>query len=276
MTTAEVTNSVGARLAWMVRDYVLLARRYMLHARRLPAQLFFTMLQPLLFVVLFAYVFGEAIPLPGGADYTQYVMVGIFLQTIAFAGMTTGAGLADELGRGMVDRFRSLPMAPSAPLVGRAVSDVARNAFTIGLMILIGLAVGWRISSSPLPAIGGFLLLLLCSFVLSWCGMLVGLLVGNTQGAVSAGIGVVFPLVWLSNAFVPLTGMSTGMRAIASWNPVSSFNVAIRELLGNPNPVGADPALPMRYPIAASLLWILAVLIVSSWGAMRAYRRRTS
>jgi ABC-2 type transport system permease protein len=276
MTAGTVTRAPGGKLYWAVTDCMVMTRRYVLNAIRLPDVLMFTMLQPLLFVVLFSYVFGNAIPLPGGANYREYVVVGIFVQTVAFSGMTTGAGLADELSKGLVDRFRSLPMTSSAVLVGRTVSDIARNVVTVVLMIGIALAVGWRAHSSPLRVLAGFALLLCFAFAMSWVGTLLGLVVSNSEAAVSAGLGVVFPVVWLSNAFVPIDGMMSWMRAVATWNPVSSVVVAIRSLLGNPNPIGADPGLPLRHPVLVALAWSAVLLVICVPLATRLYNRKVA
>ena len=261
---------------WTVSDCLVMTRRYLLNALRMPDVLMFTMMQPLLFVLLFSYVFGNAIPLPDGGSYREYVIVGIFVQTVAFAGMTTGAGLADELGKGLVDRFRSLPMTSAAVLVGRTVSDVARNALTILLMVGLALLVGWRTHSSPLDVLAGFALLLLFAFVMSWVGTVLGLVVPKPEAAISASMGVVFPVVWLSNAFVPVDGMLPWMQTVTTWNPVSSVVVAIRQLLGNPNPVGENPGVTLGSPVAAALLWSLALLLVSAPLAARLYRRKVA
>ncbi|ALG10925.1 ABC transporter permease [Kibdelosporangium phytohabitans] len=257
-----------------VVDCLLLTQRNLRNTLRIPQALVFNMMQPILFVLLFSYVFGEAIPLPGGANYREYVIIGIFVQTVAFGGMTTGAGLADDMRKGLIDRFRSIPMTQSAVLVGRTVSDIFRNALTIVFMALIALLVGWRTHTSFGAVISGFLVLLLFAFAVSWIGTLLGLAVGNPEAVISGGLAVVFPVVWLSNAFVPIEGMAPWMQAVASWNPVSSVVVAVRDLLGNPNPVGADPVWPLQHPVAAALLWSAALLLICVPLAARSYRRK--
>jgi ABC-2 type transport system permease protein len=271
-TQTRPAGGVGA----VVVDCLLLTQRNLRNTLRIPQALFFTMLQPIMFVLLFSYVFGEAIPLPDNGNYREYVVIGIFVQTLAFGGMTTGANLADDLKKGLVDRFRSIPMTQPAVLVGRTVSDIFRNAVTIVLMALFALLVGWRTHTDLGGFVAGFLLLLFFAFAMSWAGTLLGLAVSEPGAVISGGLAAVFPVVWLSNAFVPIEGMAPWMRAVASWNPVSSVVVAVRELLGNPNPVGADPALPLRHPVAASLLWTVALLLVCVPVAARAYRNKVS
>nr|AHX24692.1 ABC transporter [uncultured bacterium] len=274
--TAQIQARPAGGPGAVVLDCLLLTQRNLRNTMRIPQALFFTMLQPIMFVLLFSYVFGEAIPLPDHGNYREYVMIGIFVQTFAFGGMTTGANLADDLRKGLIDRFRSIPMTQPAVLVGRTVSDIFRNAVTLVLMALFALLVGWRTHTDFGGFVAGFGLLLFFAFAMSWAGTLLGLAVSEPGAVISGGLAAVFPVVWLSNAFVPIEGMAPWMQAVASWNPVSSVVVAVRELLGNPNPIGADPALPLRHPVAAGLLWTSVLLLVCVPVAARAYQHKVS
>ena len=188
-----------------------------------------------LFVLLFVYVFGSAIPIDG-ISYAEFLLPGIFAQTVIFGSTVTGSSLADDLQKGLIDRFRSLPMARSAVLVGRTVADVGVNVISVVVMSLTGLLVGWRIRSSPLEALGGFLLLLLFACAISWVMAIIGLLVRTPEVFNNATFILIFPLTFIANTFVPTTGFPAVLRTIANWNPVSAITQAERNLFGNTSP----------------------------------------
>ena len=190
-------------------DGAVVAKRNLIKIKRVPELLVFTTLQPIMFILLFAYVFGSAIELDG-IDYREFLIAGIFAQTVVFGATFTGAGIADDMQKGIIDRFRSLPMSRSAVLVGRTTSDVLNNVLVITVMSLTGLLVGWRIRTSFLEAVGGFLLLLLFAYAISWVFAWVGLLVPSTEVVQQASFVVIFPLTFVANTFVPSQGLPTG------------------------------------------------------------------
>ncbi len=243
-------------------DGAVVAKRNLLKITRLPDLLVFSTVQPIMFVLLFAYVFGSAIVVPG-VEYTEFLMGGIFVQTVVFGATITGAGLADDIKKGIIDRFRSLPMAQSAVLVGRTTSDLLNNLLVVTIMALTGLVVGWRIHTSLWEALAGFALLLLFAYAISWMMATVGLSVSSVEVVNNASFIVIFPLTFISNAFVPTTNFPTVLKVFAEWNPVSAVVQAVRELFGNTNPLGpVSESWPMQNAVLASLTWIVIILVV--------------
>jgi len=276
-TLAEVPTgkSFICRVGWAWHDGLVVTKRNLLQTTRVPELLLFSTLQPVMFVLLFAYVFGSAIPIPGGGNYREFLMAGIFVQTIAFNGAATAVGVADDMHKGLVDRFRSLPMARSAVLIGRTVADAVRGVLVLAIMSVCGLLVGWRINNGFVQAVLAYLLILAFGYAMSWVGAWIGLMAPNAEVANTAGFIWLFPLTFLSNAFVPLQGMPPVLQTIATWNPVSSVVSAARELFGNPNPY-VGTALPERYPVLFSVIWITVILVVFVPLAVRRYRLATS
>ncbi|HEX5016082.1 MAG TPA: ABC transporter permease [Actinomycetes bacterium] len=275
MTVATPPAMVPSRWVMSLHDGLVITKRNLLHTTRVPELLLFTTLQPVMFVLLFAYVFGGAIPIPGGGSYREFLMAGIFVQTIAFNGASTAVGMAEDMQKGLVDRFRSLPMAHSAVLVGRTIADMLRGVLVLVVMSICGFLVGWRIHNGVAEALFAYALILAFGFAMSWIGAWIGLKSPNTEVANSAGFIWLFPMTFLSNAFVPLTGMPTVLQTIAVWNPVSAVVAASRDLFGNPNPYVGD-AWPEQYPILVSIVWIVAILAIFVPLSVRAYRRSTS
>jgi ABC transporter DrrB family efflux protein len=229
-----------------------------------------------MFILLFAYVFGSAID-TGTVNYREFLIAGIFAQTVIFGATLTGVGLADDIQKGVIDRFRSLPMSRSAVLVGRTTSDVLNNVLVIVVMSLTGLVVGWRIRTSFLEALGGFLLLLLFAYAISWVMAWVGLLVPSVEVVQSASFIVIFPITFIANTFVPSSGLPGPLRAIAEWNPVSSVTQAARELFGNVAPGTPVPdAWSLQHPVLYTLLWVALILAVFIPLSLRQYRLTTS
>jgi ABC-2 type transport system permease protein len=263
-------------LASALGDGAVVAKRNLIKIKRVPELLVFTTLQPIMFIVLFAYVFGSAID-TGQVDYREFLIAGIFAQTVVFGATLTGAGLADDMQKGIIDRFRSLPMARSAVLLGRTTSDVLNNVLVITVMSLTGLAVGWRIRTSFLEALGGFLLLLLFAYAISWIFAWIGLLVPTPEVVQSASFIVIFPLTFIANTFVPAEGLPGPLRAIAEWNPVSAVTQAARELFGNVAPGAPEPTVwSLQHPVLYTLLWVLLLLAVFIPLAARQYERAAS
>ena len=257
-------------------DGAVVAKRNLIKIKRVPELLVFTTLQPIMFILLFAYVFGSAID-TGTVNYREFLIAGIFAQTVVFGATLTGVGLADDIQKGVIDRFRSLPMSRSAVLVGRTTSDVLNNVLVITVMSLTGLVVGWRIRTSVLEALAGFLLLLLFAYAISWVMAWVGLLVPSVEVVQSASFIVIFPITFIANTFVPSSGLPGPLRVIAEWNPVSSVTQAARELFGNVA-VGAPvpDAWSLQHPIVYTLLWVAIILGVFIPLSLRQYRLTTS
>ncbi len=245
-------------------DGAVVTKRNLIKIKRVPEILIFTLMSPIMFVLLFAYLFGSVIQVPG-IEYREFLIAGIFAQTVIFGATFTGAGLAEDMQKGVIDRFRSLPMSRSAVLVGRTASDVVTNALSITVMSLTGLLVGWRIRTDVLDALGGFLLLLLFAYAFSWVMAYVGLSVPSPEVVNNASFMVIFPITFIANTFVPTENLPTVLKTIAEWNPVSSVVQASRELFGNvdPNPMAAVPDVwSLQNPVLYTLIWVALILAV--------------
>jgi ABC-2 type transport system permease protein len=263
-------------LSVAVEDGLTITRRNLVKVRRVPELIVFATLSPIMFVLLFRYVFGSAIPIEG-ISYAEFLLPGIFAQTIVFGSTITGASLAEDLQKGLIDRFRSLPMAPSAVLVGRTVADLALNALSIVVMGVTGLIVGWRIRSSVGEALAGFVLLLLFAYAMSWLMATVGLLVRTPEVVQQASFIVIFPLTFIANTFVPTNDFPTVLKWIADWNPVSAVVQAARELFGNTAPVlETSSAWSLQHPVVYTLIWSVLLLAVFVPLSVRIYRRTAS
>ncbi|GAB2474659.1 ABC transporter permease [Jatrophihabitans fulvus] len=257
-------------------DGAAVARRNLIKIKRVPDLLVFSTLSPIMFILLFAYVFGSQISVPG-INYKEFLIPGIFAQTVIFGATITGAGLAEDIQKGIVDRFRSLPMSRSAVLVGRTTSDVLNNVLVITIMSVTGLIVGWRIRTSVGEAIGGFLLLLAFAYAISWMMALVGLLVPSPEVVNNASFMLIFPLTFIANTFVPTNKFPSVLRTIADWNPVSSVTQASRELFGNTSPqFPPHDNFPGHHPVVYSLIWILVILAIFIPLSVRRYKKAAS
>ena len=261
---------------WALADGLVVARRNLIKIKRMPDLLLFTIMQPVMLVVLFAYVFGGAIAVKG-SSYREFLIAGIFAQTVLFGTTITGAGLADDIQKGVVDRFRSLPMARSAVLIGRTLSDLVNNLIVVVVMSLTGLAVGWRIRTGVLEALAGFALLLVFAYAFSWVMAYVGLLAPSAEVVNNAAFLVIFPLTFVANTFVPLETLPGPLQALARWNPVSSVTEAARQLFGNLPPGAPAPrGWALQHPVGYTLLWALGLLVVFVPLATRQYARAVS
>lgn len=248
---------------WVVSDMLVLVKRNLLKYARLPQLVVFSTIQPVMFLLLFGYVFGGAIA-THASSYINYLIPGVILQSVVFGAMQTGIGLVDDLSKGMVDRFRSLPMARSAVLAGRTISDSIRNIFVVLLMTGVGYLMGFRIEHGLWPALLALLLTLLFGFSFSWISATIGLLLKNPETVQSAGFIWVFPLVFASSIFVPIETMPGWLKAFAHVNPISVTVDAIRAL------VLQGQVIPELWH---SLIWMLGILIVFVPIAVSHYRR---
>ena len=261
-------------LRWALADGSVVAKRNLIKIKRVPEVLVFVLLSPIMFVLLFAYVFGGAIDPGAGVSYREFLIGGIFAQTVVFGATFTGAGLAEDMQKGIIDRFRSLPMTRSAVLIGRTASDVVYNVLSIIIMSLTGLLVGWRIRGSMLDAIAGYALLLLFAYAFSWVMAYVGLLVPSVEVINNASFMVIMPLTFISNAFVPLETFPRPLQLFAEWNPVSTLTQAVRELFGNTGPgLTVSDTWSMQNPATYTLLWVALILSVFAPLSIRQYKR---
>ncbi len=257
---------VRPALYWTFADALVLAKRNLTQIPRIPEELIFSTIQPIIFVLLFRYVFGGAIAIKG-TTYVNYLMAGIFAQTVIFGSTTTGIGLANDIQKGLVDRFRSLPMAKSAVLTGRTLSDLVRNVFVVIVMWIVGLLVGFRPEGGFLYLLGAVGMLLLVSFSFSWISATIGLAVSSVEAAQSAGFIWLFPLTFASSAFVETKTMPNWLRGFAENQPVTLVVNAVRGLLLNK---------PDAVTIWQALAWCIGILIVFVPLAVLAYGRRTA
>ncbi len=258
-------------------DGWVVAKRNLIKIKRVPEVLVFVLISPIMFVLLFAFVFGGAIQPEGNVNYREFLIGGIFAQTVVFGATFTGAGIAEDMAKGIIDRFRSLPMSPSAVLVGRTASDVVYNVLSLIIMALTGLLVGWRMREGVLNALGAFLLLLLFAYAISWVMAWVGLLVPSVEVINNASFIVIFPLTFVSNAFVPLESFSSGLRVFVEWNPVSALTQAVRELFGNVDPrIPAPDVWSLQHPALYTLIWVALILVVFVPVSVRSYQRASS
>jgi ABC-2 type transport system permease protein len=281
MTTLTTAAPVARRrpiYGWTLHDGMVVARRNLIQTIRVPELLFFSLVQPVIFVLLFAYVFGGAIPIPGDTAenaYRQYLMPGIFGQTVAFAAASSTVGLAEDMHKGLIDRFRALPMAPPAVLLGRTFADAARQVLVLFVLSVTGYLVGWRIEDGLLNAILAYALLLLFAYTVAWIGAWIGLYMPNPETANTAGLVWLFPMTFLSNAFVPINSLPGALQAVAAWNPISALVLSCRELFGNPTGIQPD-YWPLQNPVLYTLLSCTVLIIVFATLSVRRYRRTTS
>ena len=277
-TTAAPAPRSGGGVGQSVRDSLVIARRNLIRMSRIPEMILFGLIQPVMFVVLFSYVFGGSMVIGGStsaAEYREFLMAGIFAQTVTFATAGAGAGIADDMHKGLIDRFRSLPMARGAVLTGRTLADLVQTALTVVVLAIVALLVGWRIHEGIPKALGAFALLLLLGYAFSWIGALIGLSVRTPEAATSGGLIWLFPVTFISIAFVDPSQMASWLQPIAEWNPFSATVQACRVLFGNPG-VSTSDAWPMQHPVWASILWSVLIIVVFRTLAVRKYRSATA
>jgi ABC-2 type transport system permease protein len=278
-TIAQAPRRAVTRLGnlrWLVSDIAVLARRSLARIAREPETLMDVTIQPILFVLLFAYVFGGAIALPGGGSYHEYLIGGMLAMGLAATAPGTAVALVTDMSSGLIDRFRSLPTARSAVLAGRTISDLVTQVIGTAVVAGIGLAIGWRIHSSRADAAVAFGLALLFGYAFTWLGACLGMVLRSPEAAQQMGFVLFLPLTFVSNAFVPTQAMPGWLQPIAEWNPMSAVAAASRHLFGNPNPAASVQAWPMQHPELAVIGWSVVLLMVFAPLAVHLYRRKAS
>jgi ABC transporter DrrB family efflux protein len=281
--STQTTPAAPARLerpeirsTGLLRQSLVIAGRNLIHIKRMPEMLMDVTVQPVMFVLLFAFVFGGSISVPGAAStYREWLLPGIMGQTITFASFIVAVGLTADHDKGIVDRMRSLPINPAAVLVGRSMSSLLHSSIGILVMSLTGLVIGWQIRGGLFDALLGYVLLLLWGMAMIWVGILVGSAMRSVEAVNGLMFTTMFPITFLANTFAPTEHMPTWLRTVAEWNPISSLVQAVRELWGNAPPAPHDAALPLQHPVLATLIWTLGLTAVLAPLALRAFNRRT-
>lgn len=269
----SVPGDRPARGLW--HDTWILAKRGLVHMKRQPEQLSDATIQPVMFVVLFAYVFGGAIDVPGGGNYREFLMGGIMAQTLVFTSFGAAMSVANDQKNQAVDRFRSLPVAKGAVMGGYAVSNILKTMLPIVIMSLTGYLIGWRIRDGLVEALHAYGLSIAFAFAMIWVGICLGALVGTPEGVTGIGFATIFPLTFVASTFVPLAGMPPAVKTIAQWNPVTTLSDALRELFGNPNtPVQPGDPWSIQHPIAYTWIWIVGIIVVVAPLAIRTYAKK--
>jgi len=258
----------------LFHDMWVIARRGLLHMRRQPEQLSDATIQPVMFVVMFAYVFGGAIRVPGGGSYREFLMGGIMAQTLVFTAFGVALAIANDRKNQAVDRFRSLPIARGAVLGGHALANLVKAILPITIMSITGYVIGWRIRGTVMETGAAYLLMFAFAFAMIWVGVLLGSLVSTPEGVNGIAFVVLFPLTFIASTFVPVDSMPGPLKTVAEWNPVTTLADALRELFGNPNtPVRPGDPWSIAHPIAYTWIWIIAVVLLCAPLAVRAYQR---
>ncbi len=278
MNTAEVgTVSVNAEprpARGTMHDVLVIARRGLIHMRRQPEQLSDATIQPIMFVLMFGYVFGGAIAPPGGGNYREFLMGGIFAQTLTFATFGVALAIANDRRNEIVNRFRSVPIAQGTVLGGYAVANFIKALLPVVLMTLTGLAIGWRMRAGFVSAVGAYLLMMAFVFAMIWIGILLGSLARTPEGVNGIAFTVLMPATFIASTFVPPESMPSALRVVAQWNPISTLADSLRHLFGNPvSPAVPGAPWPTAHPIPYTLVWIVVLVACCAPVAIRAYRR---
>lgn len=255
------------------KDTMIITQRQLRLLTRVPEVLIFSTVQPVMFVLLFRYVFGGSISTDQPGGYVQLLMPGIFVQTVAFTLAGTAAGLAEDMKKGLIDRFRSLPISQLALIMGRTLGDSLLNIVVLAVMGIAGYLVGWRPTSGLLSVVIGFVFLLLFGYALSWVGIFVGLSASDARVVQNVSFIITFPLTFLSNAFAPTTGMPRALQYFAEWNPVSTMVAGCRELFGLENQFGATAgSFPSENPLLTSFLYMIIIMVIFIPLSVRKYK----
>ena len=255
-------------------DVWVLTKRSIARIRREPETLSEVTIQPVMFVLMFAYVFGGAINIPGGGSYHEYLIGGMLGMGLAQTAPGTAVAVVTDMSTGLIDRFRSLPMSRAAVLTARTIADLLTQMIGAAVVAGVGLAIGWRVHTSAADVIEAFALALLFGYAFTWAGVCLGMVLRSPEAAQQTGFVIFLPLTFISSAFVPTQGMPGWLQPIAEWNPLSSLAAACRELFGNPNPAAAVQVWPAQHPELAVLCWSAAMLVVFAPLAVRLYRSK--
>ncbi|HEY6495492.1 MAG TPA: ABC transporter permease [Trebonia sp.] len=274
LAPADLTTGRSPFLQF-VSDVWVLTRRSLARIRREPETLSDVTIQPVMFVLMFAYVFGGAIGIPGGGSYHSYLIGGMLGMSLAQTAPGTAVAVVTDMETGLIDRFRSLPMSRAAVLTARTIADLLTQVIGAAVVALVGLAIGWRISNGVGDAVEAFALALLFGYAFTWVGVCLGMVLRNAEVAQQAGFIIFLPLTFISSAFVPTQGMPGWLQPVAEWNPMSPLAAACRQLFGNPNPALAVHAWPEQHPELAVLCWTLGMLLVFAPLAVHLYRTKT-
>lgn len=261
-----------------LHDIWVIARRGLIHMKRQPEQLSDATIQPIMFVVLFAYVFGGAIKVGGNGgtaqQYREFLMGGIMAQTIVFSAFGVAMGIANDRKNQAIDRFRSLPIARGAVLGGHAVANLIKAALPVALMSITGYVVGWRIRGSTFDTLAAYGLTFAFAFAMIWIGVLLGSVVATPEGVTGIAFAALFPITFVASTFVPLDSMPSALRTIAAWNPTTTLSDGLRQLFGNPtSEANPDSPWPMQHPVAYTWIWVFLIIAVCAPAAVRAYQR---
>jgi ABC-2 type transport system permease protein len=260
-----------------IKDSLIITKRQLLQLARVPEVLIFSTIQPVMFVLLFRYVFGGSIETGQPGGYVQLLMPGIFVQTVAFTLAATASGLAEDMKKGLIDRFRSLPISRAALIVGRTLGDSLLNIVVLAVMGMAGYLVGWRPTSGLLQVTLAFLFLLFFGYALSWVGIYIGLSARDARVVQNVSFLVTFPLTFLSNAFAPTTGMPRPLQYVAEWNPVSTMVAACRQLFGLENQFGATAgSFPSENPLTMSFIYMGLIMIVFVPMSVKKYKNASN
>ncbi|NCZ57715.1 MAG: ABC transporter permease [Actinobacteria bacterium] len=261
----------------VISDSIVITKRQLLQLSRVPEVLIFSTIQPVMFVLLFRFVFGGSIETGQPGGYVQLLMPGIFVQTVAFTLAATASGLAEDMKKGLIDRFRSLPIARSALTIGRTLGDSLLNIVVLAVMGLTGYLVGWRPTSGLFNVALAFLFLLFFGYALSWVGIYIGLSARDARVVQNVSFLVTFPLTFLSNAFAPTTGMPRPLQYVAEWNPVSTMVAACRQLFGLENQFGATAgSFPSENPLTMSLIYMAIIMIIFVPMSVKKYKNASN
>jgi ABC transporter DrrB family efflux protein len=272
---SAVTDPPLIRPTNIAQQSWIMVKRNMIHTKRMPEMLSDVTVQPIMFVLLFAFVFGASIATRGSESYREFLLPGIQAQTIVFTAFVVSTGITADVEKGIIDRFRSLPIRRSAVLIGRSVASLLHSSIGVVVMAVTGLCIGWRIRGSVGEAVLAFALILVFGFGMIWFGILIGSLMRSVEAVNGVMFTVLFPITFLANTFAPTEPMQPWLRVIAEWNPVSSLAQAMRELWGNGPVAPQEAQLPLHHPVLATILWSLILTAVFAPFALRAYARRT-
>jgi ABC-2 type transport system permease protein len=275
MPVAPRGTSQQGSFGWAVKDVLVLTRRSLARIRREPETLAEVTIQPVVFVLLFAYVFGNAIRIPGGGNYHEYLVGGMIGMGLAQAAPGTAVALVSDMSTGLIDRFRSLPMSRAAVLAGRSLADLLTQIIGVAVTAGVGLAIGWRVHTGAGDVLAAIGLSLLFGYAFTWAGACLGMLLRSPEAAQQTGFIIFLPLMFISSAFVPTQGMPGWLQAVANWNPMSALAATCRHLFGNPNPAATVHVWPMEHPELAVAGWSVLMIAVFAPLAVRLYRRKT-